>query len=58
MQLSKQEIYFEQATISSSDAIDNYNAQLDRWERRNGYSISVDNGFVSIDAYEKIHYLY
>lgn len=52
------EIYFEQAAISSSDAIDKYNAQLDLWERRNGYSISVDNGFVSIDAYEKIHYLY
>ena len=47
------EIYFEQAAISSSDAIDKYNAQLDLWERRNGYSISVDNGFVSIDAYEK-----
>lgn len=47
------EIYFEQAAISSSDAIDKYNAQLDLWERRNGYSISVDNGLVSIDAYEK-----
>lgn len=47
------EIYFEQTSIASSDAIDNYNAQLDQWEKKNGYSISIDNGVVSIDAYEK-----
>lgn len=47
------EIYFKQSTIASIDAIDAYNTQLDQWERGKGYSISVNNGIVSIDAYEK-----
>lgn len=47
------EIYFEPSSIANLDAIDNYNAQLDQWENQKGYSISVNNGFVSIDAYEK-----
>ncbi len=47
------EIYFEQNTIATLDAIKDYNAQLDQWERKNGYAISNNNGFVSIDSYEK-----
>lgn len=46
------EIYFNMSEIASKDEIDAYNEQLDDWERKQGYSISIDNEIVSIDSYE------
>ena len=46
------EIYFENG-IAETDEINAYNAQLDWWERKQGYSIKQENGFVGIELYEK-----
>lgn len=46
------EIYFENG-IAETDDINAYNAQLDWWERKQGYSIKQENGFVGIELYEK-----
>ena len=33
------EIFFDPSTIATDDEIDNYNASLDQWERRNGFVV-------------------
>ncbi len=49
------EIYFELPSDSSVSVaeIQKYNDQLDRWERRQGYQISMTGGFLCIDSYEQ-----
>lgn len=45
------ELLFEKSKIGSDAAISRYNASLDEWERRNGYSIIEKEGLVSIASY-------
>jgi len=47
------EIYFEASSIASEDAISNYNAHLDLWERRQGYQIKRAGDCACIELYEK-----
>ena len=47
------EMFFEIASVSSTEEIDAYNAHLDDWERDNGYKINVCDELVSIDSYEQ-----
>ena len=47
------EIFFDINSIASEAEIKAYNAQLDNWEREQGYEINIDNGLVSIDSYER-----
>lgn len=45
------EIFFDPSTIATDDEIDNYNASLDQWERRNGFGIIEHDGKVAIKSY-------
>ena len=45
------ELLFEKSKIGSDAAISRYNASLDEWERRHGYSIIEKEGLVSIASY-------
>lgn len=47
------EIYFDSEEIADSKDVDEYNARLDDWERKQGYSINIENGFASIESYER-----
>lgn len=47
------EIYFEASSIASKQAISNFNASLDSWERGQGYRIKLVNGLACIELYEK-----
>lgn len=47
------EIFFDIDEIASEDEIQEYNSQLDSWERSKGYEINIDSGLVSINSYEQ-----
>ena len=47
------EIYFEASSIASEEAIDNFNSNLDSWERGEGHRIIQEDDFVCIESYEK-----
>ncbi len=47
------EIYFEITPDSSITEIQEYNDQLDQWERNQGYQINLSDGFSCIDSYER-----
>jgi len=46
------EIYFDVDSIASMEDIKKYNSSLDQWECKNGFLISEENGYLSIDSYE------
>lgn len=45
------ELLFEKEKIASEEAIKKYNASLDSWEQRQGYSIVEKTGLVCIESY-------
>lgn len=45
------ELLFEKDNILDDDSINNYNRNLDSWERKNGYSIVEKNEFICIESY-------
>lgn len=47
------EIYFEITSDSSVKEIQEYNNQLDPWERSQGYQINLSGGFSCIESYER-----
>lgn len=47
------EIYFKVTSDVSVGAIQKYNAQLDPWERSQGYQINLADGLLCIDSYER-----
>jgi Cdc6-like AAA superfamily ATPase len=46
------EIYHELNTILTLNSIQKYNAQLDPWEKKNGYGITINDNLAHIDSYE------
>lgn len=47
------EIYFDANSIANEKEIKKYNKHLDKWEREQGYEISLVDGIATIDSYEK-----
>lgn len=47
------EIYFQLPVGSKTDRIQEYNEYLDSWEKRQGFDIIIEDGYVSIDSYEQ-----
>lgn len=47
------EIYFKSSEISSDKEIDTYNDHIDSWEKRQGYGLKQENGYITIESYEE-----
>jgi len=46
------ELYYDVDSVASLEEIKKYNDSLDGWESSNGFLITEENGFLSIDSYE------